>query len=501
MLKHLKILLLEDDDLDAELIKRALIKANLDFDLFVVKTKIKFCNALREYPADIILSDHSLPNFDSQEALEMVNELAVLVPFILITSTMTDEFAVKIMQAGADDYIIKDRLHRLPLAITNLVEKFQQKKEQREERYQSSEDLKFLNHRLLLATRSANIGIWDWNLVTGDLEWDETMYQIYQLQPDQFSSVYDCWFNRLYPEDKESVKDTMEKAILGNEKYDTQFRIIGEDGQVRYIRATGIVEHDSTKKAVRMIGINWDITARISANLERERIIEEMVERNAALEQFTYIISHNLRAPIANIIGATGILSDLETNLEDRQQLIKGVNESVFKLDTIVRDLNHILVVKGDVFSHKEMVDFTGLLEDVMKITTDLLDPNSFVLSYDFSAAAGFFTLKSYLNSIFYNLISNCIKYRRKEIPCVINIRSEKIDNLLELTFTDNGSGINMEKYGEHIFGFYKRFHPDVEGKGIGLFMVKTQVEKLGGKISVNSIEREKTEFKISFPL
>jgi signal transduction histidine kinase len=101
-----------------------------------------------------------------------------------------------------------------------------------------------------------------------------------------------------------------------------------------------------------MIGINWDITARISAN--RELIIEDMAQRHSALEQFTYIISHNLRAPIANIIGATGLLIDIDLSMADRQMLTKGVHDSVVKLDSIVQDLNHILGVKGDIYNHNE---------------------------------------------------------------------------------------------------------------------------------------------------
>jgi len=499
MLEKLKILLLEDEDLDAELIKRTLIKARLNFDLSVVRTKGKFSQALKEYPADIILSDHSLPDFDSQEALEMVKESGLIIPFILITSSMTDEFAVKVMHDGADDYIIKDRLHRLPLAITSLINKYREKKQQREERRQSSRELTDLNHRLLLATRSANIGIWDWDLLNNHLEWDETMYQLYQIQPGEFSSAYESWYHRVHPEDRVSITEAMERAIAGEEKYDTQFRINGADAQVRHLRATGLVEYDVDNKPVRMIGINWDISPRIAANQEREHIIEDMVERNAALEQFTYIISHNLRAPIANIIGATNILSDLDTSHEDREQLTRGINESVVKLDNIVRDLNHILSVKGDVFNNREKVDFADLTKDIMKITTDLVDPQSCVISYDFSAVTGINTIKSYLNSIFYNLISNSIKYRRKDVPSLISIKSQKTGNVLELIFTDNGTGINMEKNGNNIFGLYKRFHQHIAGKGMGLFMVKTQVEKLGGTITVNSIESEKTEFRISF--
>jgi signal transduction histidine kinase/FixJ family two-component response regulator len=494
---QIKILLLEDQQLDAELIKRALVKGNIDFELLVVSTKTKFKEALRDYSADIILSDHSLPDFDSHEALEIIRDMGLIIPFILITSTMTDEFAVKVMQAGAHDYIIKDRLLRLPSAVTNLIEKFRLRKEQREERFKSGEDMKYLNHRLLLATKSANIGIWDWNLVTGNLEWDDTLYEMYRINRGQFVSVYDSWLDRLHPEDKAGVNDAMNRAILYGEKYDTQFRILGDNDEVYSIRAAGIVEYDSFDKPIRMIGINWDITARITANRERELIIEDMVQRHSALEQFTYIISHNLRAPIANIIGATGLLTDVDLSMDDRQMLTKGVHDSVVKLDSIVQGLNQILGVKGDIYNHNEKVDFAELVEDIKKSITDVISSNHVVLNYDFPLMKGCFTLKPYMYSIFYNLITNSIKYRQKDVPCIISIKSEKVNQKLELTFTDNGTGINTEKHGANIFGLYKRFHTDVDGKGMGLFMVKTQVEKLGGRISVTSIEKEKTEFKI----
>ncbi|MBK9016545.1 MAG: hypothetical protein IPM82_22095 [Saprospiraceae bacterium] len=110
--------------------------------------------------------------------------------------------------------------------------------------------------------------------------------------------------------------------------------------------------------------------------------------------------------------------------------------------------------------------------------------------------------LKSYLNSIFYNLISNSIKYRQPDLAPVIEIKARLVQNKLTLTFKDNGLGIDLDKKSEQVFGLYKRFHPETaEGKGMGLFMVKTQVETLGGKINVASEVHKGTEFNIEFDL
>jgi signal transduction histidine kinase len=107
--------------------------------------------------------------------------------------------------------------------------------------------------------------------------------------------------------------------------------------------------------------------------------------------------------------------------------------------------------------------------------------------------------VKSYLYSIFYNLIINSIKYRKPGRRPFINIYSREKANKITLVFCDNGSGIDLSRYGDKIFGLYKRFHYDVEGKGMGLFMVKTQVESLEGNISVRSQIDEGSEFTVEF--
>ena len=122
------------------------------------------------------------------------------------------------------------------------------------------------------------------------------------------------------------------------------------------------------------------------------------------------------------------------------------------------------------------------------------------MLLFDFSEVDEMLTVKSYLHSIFYNLISNSLKYHQPGIPPEIEIRSHKLGNKIELLFKDNGMGIDMKAKGAQVFGLYKRFHSvSAEGKGMGLYMVKTQVESLGGKISIESGVNAGTTFKIEF--
>ena len=128
--KPIKILHLEDVPTDAELVEYELQKGNIKFEKRVVDNKNDFVRMLSDFNPDIILSDHSLPSFDSVQAMAILKEKKLDIPFILITATVSEEFAVDIMKQGASDYILKDRLQRLPSAVINSLEKRRLKEEQ-----------------------------------------------------------------------------------------------------------------------------------------------------------------------------------------------------------------------------------------------------------------------------------------------------------------------------------------------------------------------------------
>lgn len=181
MSKKLKILHLEDLPGDAGLVQRVMVKAGLQFELLVVDNKKDFLKALTEYGADIVLSDHSLPDIDSREALRLTTLLEHPLPFILITATVSEEYAVEVMKDGAYDYILKDRLQRLPLAIENAIEKWGVEKER--QRY--FEQTIASEYRFRQIVETAQEGIW---LVDSDFRTtfvNRKMCQILEYSPEE----------------------------------------------------------------------------------------------------------------------------------------------------------------------------------------------------------------------------------------------------------------------------------------------------------------------------
>jgi PAS domain S-box-containing protein len=252
-------------------------------------------------------------------------------------------------------------------------------------------------------------------------------------------------------------------------------------------------------KEVAVLGIAMDVTERKLAELERNRIIADMIQRNKDLEQFSYIISHNLRAPVANISGIADIMQFDDMGEEEEAELMKELLSSVDKLDSVIKDLNYILQVKQEYSEIREVVNFADLMTDIQQSIRNLITNEKVQVITDFTEVNGMMTLKSYLYSVMYNLLSNSIKYRRPGVPPVIRISSRKVDGKIVIEFEDNGLGIDLNKKGGQVFGLYKRFHSHTEGKGIGLYMVKTQVETLGGHIHIESEVNKGTKFIIEF--
>jgi PAS domain S-box-containing protein len=247
--------------------------------------------------------------------------------------------------------------------------------------------------------------------------------------------------------------------------------------------------------------VNKDITETKLAALEREKIAADLIQHNSDLKQFTYIVSHNLRAPVANIIGLAEILKDEDLDNDTRYQIVDKVCSSIKNIDTVINDLNQILQARELMNERKEMVHFGGLIEAIKANVYTTLPNNYVTFEYSFEEVTGLFTIRSYMYSILYNLVSNSIKYRRPGVPPIISIKTFKRDDKLEIRFKDNGKGIDLEKNRQHLFGLYRRFDTSTEGKGMGLFMVKTQVEALGGTIQIESAVNQGTEFIIQLTI
>jgi len=296
------------------------------------------------------------------------------------------------------------------------------------------------------------------------------------------------------------ISSVLEKVQRG-ETVTYELSYTRADGTVQWNNVRWLNVKNSDHKNWGFILANKDITETKIAALERERITADLIQHIKDLEQFTYIISHNLRAPVANIMGLSEMLKEDELDPDEKMEVVDRVSQSIKNIDTVIQDLNHILQARELVNEKKETVYFIDLVNAIRTSIHNTIISEKVQINCLFNDAGSLFTIRSYLYSIFYNLTSNSIKYRQAGVTPVITIESRRLNDKIELRFTDNGKGIDLHKNESQLFGLYKRFDTTTEGKGMGLFMVKTQVEALGGTIKIKSEINEGTEFVIQLPL
>ncbi|MHA6247403.1 PAS domain-containing sensor histidine kinase [Pontibacter sp. CAU 1760] len=259
---------------------------------------------------------------------------------------------------------------------------------------------------------------------------------------------------------------------------------------------------DEAGEISRFVEVQTDITSLKESELELSKLAKDLFRQNNALQQFTYIVSHNLRLPVANAIGLTNLLTKLDKHSEVYDKAVANLKLSMGTLDTVLRDINTILTLQDSkVDLVQEEIDLNAVLQQALCALQGPLLESGGHLHNDLEPGLMLRGNKAYLYSIFYNLLSNAIKYRAEERVLKVLVRSlSHTAKGVLLSFEDNGSGFNMKQASNHVFKLYKRFHKDRKGKGIGLYLVKAHVEAMGGHIEVVSHTGIGTKFLIFLP-
>lgn len=233
-----------------------------------------------------------------------------------------------------------------------------------------------------------------------------------------------------------------------------------------------------------------------TSNLKKTN--EELIRSNNNLQQFSYVVSHNLRGPIARLLGLTSLLKTLPPG-EEQEKFIELTHQSGVDLDNIVTDLSKIINLKGGMNS-LERVDLKAEFDIAMQQNA-IPEHYRPCVSVDFEEGVSVRSVKAFVQSIFYNLLSNAYKYRSPDRDLQIQVQVKKVNEAVEITIRDNGLGIDLTKHRDAVFKLFKRFHLNADGRGLGLYLVKEQVEALGGTIDIQSQPDVGTTFTIRHPL
>lgn len=341
----------------------------------------------------------------------------------------------------------------------------------------------------------SGVGGYEMNVKTGLHYWSAVTKQIHEVpmdfEPDIETAI------EFYKEGaaRDEIKRLVEDSLANGTQYDTVLPIITGKGNERIMKVQGRTEFVDGR-AVRLYGTVTDITE-MRRKEEREKLLLEISQnQNERLKNFAHIVAHNLRSHSGNIESLLGLIEESREDLKDfdLMRLLRRVSDSlrdtlghlseVALLHTAEREPLNDLNLNVHVESAVEVVSGNVKRDDVEIINA---------LNGDETVKA----LPAYLDSILLNLLTNAIKYRSTERPCTVRITAAEDDRYLRLTVADNGLGIDLERHGGKLFGMFKTFHDHPEARGIGLFITKNQVESMGGRIDVESIEGEGTSFHV----
>lgn len=244
-----------------------------------------------------------------------------------------------------------------------------------------------------------------------------------------------------------------------------------------------------------------DITEKKKIELEQKALTEELLKNNRDLQQFSFITSHNLRAPVANLLSLLSLYNHEKPADDFNLILVDKFKDATQQLNSTLNDLINVLVIKSNNNIESELVSFTDIYLNVRKNIDNLIKQQNGEIKANFSEVDSVVYNKVHIESIFLNMISNAIRYSSPDRKPVISITSFVRENWVVVEFTDNGLGMDLKRYGDRLFGLYQRFHIHKEGKGLGLYMTRSQVIAMGGKIEVESEVGVGTTFKIYFKI
>lgn len=257
---------------------------------------------------------------------------------------------------------------------------------------------------------------------------------------------------------------------------------------------------DASGQITEILCTGYDITPLMESIDRAETLLNLTAIQNARLRSFAYIVSHNIRSHATNLISLVDLMMQPQSP-EEQQSFMVMLQTSVHRLDSTLRDLNQVISVTDATALDWKEVQIHEAVQVVMQTVQGQLSALKGEISWHYPKSMTLWTSPPFFESILLNLVSNAIKYRKPLMPPQVNVWMETSEEHFNLRVQDKGVGIDLEKFGDKLFGMYKTFHGNKDARGFGLYITRAQVEALGGSIHVQSTPGVETEFHVTLPL
>jgi PAS domain S-box-containing protein len=305
------------------------------------------------------------------------------------------------------------------------------------------------------------------------------------------------WIKAIHPDDREGLRTTNRQMFATKKPVTRTYRLKhAKSGKYSWIEDY-IVPIIDGGIVTQFYGSARDVTARKTIELEQEKLVYELNKKNTDLMQFSHIVSHNLRSPIASILGLSQLLTkEFELEWETTREYIVSAARS---MDDLLHDLNDILSIQSSLTEEAITISLTKEIDVIcMELQEEIKRSKATFQIQIAEDADELLCIESYLRGALSNLITNAIKYRAADRLPRIVITARRDGQHTIISIADNGVGINLILHGDKLFRLYSKLHTNRKGKGLGLYLTKSQIEAMDGKLTVDSIEGQGTTFTIT---
>ena len=404
----------------------------------------------------------------------------------------------------------------------NLTHEVDMRKKRELELDASERKVRESERRLQLAVRGGNLGIWDWDVVKDELIWDDAMYHLYGISPDQFGGAYAAWEKCLSAESFEQAKMDVAAALRGEREFASEFSVRWPDGSNHILKGLATTIRDDSGRAVRMVGINFDISEQKQTERELrhhrdnlEELVRERTESlstaigraesaNRAKSVFLANMSHELRTPLNAILGFSRLLERDSSMNDDSRRKLATINRSGIHLLALINEVLEISRIEaGRVVITRKPFDLSELLtsvEEMIRARTEVKGL-AFLAEHSMSLPAVVNGDDHHLKQVLINLLGNAAKYTDQgSVKLQV---SRDAGELIRFDVSDTGPGISIEDQ-KCVFQAFYQTEGGIrkgEGTGLGLAISAEYTKLMGGTLEVRSEPGRGSIFSVTIPL
>ena len=351
--------------------------------------------------------------------------------------------------------------------------------------------LEKIEERLSLAVSTHGIGIWDWNLQTMEMVWDESMFELYHMKHEDFTHAVDAWKKSLHPDDRQRAEREIEEAINNEKPFDSEFRIVRPNGDIRHIKATAKVFRDLHGAPLRMLGANMDVT---------ERTLIDMIK-----SELVATVAHELRTPLTVIHGYTELLQMGVVDTETQQEMLGSIHRQSQAMIHLLNDILDVAKIEAEAAGLYQMelqqigprlqtLAETFITPDNHNKITLEMSPNLPEVKVDVAK----------IEQAVKNCLSNAYKFspERGEVTMRVTEVTHNKQRKVLIAIEDQGLGMTPEQL-ERVFEKFYRADPSgaIPGTGLGMAIIKNIIEQHGGAIMIDSEYGKGTKVMLYLPV